>query len=74
MNFREWRNERVLRYPEQLCSEDLLDHTPFDIVAVNRRLSIFSHETCRSDGEQYPFTTIYQMLGGILCHLCSVDP
>ena len=53
-NFRDWRAERAERYPEEVCPEDLLDRRPWDIVGLNRWLSIFTHETRKSDDEQYP--------------------
>ena len=56
MNFREWRSERAVRYPVEVCPEDLLHHSSFDVIGLNRWLSLFIHETRRSDGKQHPFT------------------
>ena len=50
-NFREWRSEREGRYPEEVCREDLLDSPPWKIEELNHWLSIYIHETRRSDGK-----------------------
>ena len=73
-NFRDWRAERAERYPEEVCPEDLLERRPWDIVGLNRWLSIFLHETRKSGGERYPFSSVYQMLSGILRHMRSIHP
>ena len=41
---------------EEVCPEDLHDHSPFDIVRLNRWLSLFIYKMRRSDGKQHPFT------------------
>ena len=62
------------RYQKEMCPEDVLDRRPWDIVGLNQWPRIFAHETRKSGGERYPFSSVYQMLRGILHYMRSVDP
>ena len=66
--FSVWRTERNKKDSQEKCPEDLLEKQP-SAERLNYWLSRFVLEARRADGSQYPSTTIYQLLCGLLRHV-----
>ena len=69
--FSVWCTERNKKDSQEKCPEDVLGKQPFT-EQLNYWLSQFMLEARRADGSQYPSTTIYQLLCGLLRHARSI--
>ena len=72
-NFREWRIDREKHHPDEVCHDDIFDSGPWDAKELYRWLSLYVHETRRSDGERYQLSTMLSLLSEILWHMRSVQ-
>ena len=70
--FELWKNARNQRFPNDCIPEDLF-HT-VDPSLLNTHLTRFAVEARKANGEQYPPSSIHQLLCGLLRHMREINP
>ena len=70
-NFEEWRNARNVKYPNDMCPENIFVQNKSKICEW---LCKFISETRKSDGEEYTPRSLYLLLTGIQRHVRKLRP